>query len=314
MTKRKRLDFRQSPATPLVVLAGIPHPICGRVATLIEQKVGPATRVIFQASGPDSKRLYPAPLVDALIKAVTGFAIRQSSVPAPQHILLAYIPSDDEEKLLAAFDFYAFPIRLSRLSEYNKGRQYRHDQVTCGQYTIESIAAITPQFMEVKRRLSSPSDMEPLFLPPNNFKVSTSERIADKFRGIRSLKQDWSDQMDSIRRVEVTQSELPKHVRTGVRKTVLADARGLLFPHDPSEHSIPRQLDESSTNLEKQSLSLMRTLFRFGVPLRRGYHHDVQFPGGKLIREQFECQDKGKIFLSSSHANVYPNDYIRSGD
>lgn len=312
MVKRKRLDFRKSPATPLVVLAGIPHPICGRVAKSIEQKIVPATRVIFQASGPDPGRLYPAHLVAALIKAVTGFAIRQSSVPAPQHILLAYIPSDDEEELLAAFDFYAFPIRLSRLSEYNNGRQYRHHQVICERYTIESIATITPQFMEVKRRLSFPSDKEPLFLPPNNFKVSTGERIADKFRAIRSLEQDWSDRMDYIRRVEVTKSELPKHVHTGVRKTVLADARGLLFPHDPNEHGIPRQLEEEVT--QEESLSVMRALFRFGVPLRPGYHHDVQFPGRKLSCQQFECQKQGTILLSSSHANVYPNDYIRSSD
>ena len=310
MAKRKRLDFRGSPAKPLIILAGLPHPTCVRIANSIEQKVVPATRVVFQASGHDPKKLYPPHTVVALTKAVTEFAIRQSSIPAPRHILLAYVPSADEEELLTAFDFFVFPLRLNRLSEFdNFGRQYRHDLPTSEPYTIESIRTITPQFMELKRRLSCPSDKEPLFLPPRNFKVSTAESVADKFRAMRRLESAWSDPMHDIARVEVTKSELPKHVHTAAKKMVLADARGLLFPHDPSVHGVPRQLDESRDDFGRTNL--MRASFRFGVPLCPGYHHDVQFCGRKLNGQQFDCERQGLIDLHCSYVNVYPNDYIR---
>jgi hypothetical protein len=311
--KRKRLDFRQTPGAPLIVLAGLPHPICVGVANSIEQEVVPAARVVFQASGFDPRKLYPAHTVAALIRAVSEFSLRQTTIPAPQHILLAYVPADDDEELLAAFDFFVFPVRLSRLSEYDEhGRQYRHNLTTSARYTVDSIATITVQFLEVKRRLSSPSDKEPLFLPPRNFRTSTSECIADKFRSMRQQQLGWTDLIKDVTRVEVTHSELPRHVRTGATKTVLADTRGLLFPHDPSEHAPARQLEEGAPNVERRDV--LKTLFRFGVPLLPGYHHDVQFPGRKLSGQQFECEKKGHVQLRCSYANVYPNDYIRPSE
>lgn len=309
-SKRKRLDFRQTPVAPLIALAGLPHPICGSVANLIEKEVVPAARVVFQASGSDPRQLYPVHTVHALIRAISEFSHRQSVLPAPECILLAYVPADDDEVLLSAFDFFVFPIRLSRLSEFDEhGRQNRHNLTTCAPYTIASIGTMKGQFLEVKRRLSSPSDTEPLYLPPRNFSTSDSECIGDKFRSMRRQQLGWTDSTKDVTRVDVTDSELPKHVPPGTMKTVLADTRGLLFPRDRTEHAPARLIEEGAPNLERQDL--LKTLFRFGVPLRTGYHHDVQLPGRKLTGQQFECSKKGSIQLRCSYANVYPNDFVR---
>ena len=308
MAKRKRPSFQQSTGSPLIVVAGLPFPICARVANSIKQAHTPKPRVVYEPSGQTSKELYPARTVATLLRAVIESCSRQ--ITPPQHILLAYIPSPDDEELLSAFDFFVFPVRLNFLAEYDQnGRQNRHSQAICEQYTRELISTIGPQFMEVKQRLSKPTDKEPLFLPPRNFQISAEECVADRFKALARQKLSWSDPMIDIKRIEVTRTELPKHVGSQGRKTVLADVRGLLFPHDPSEHGMPRDVENNTTDFKRKGT--MRALFRFGVPLRAGYHHDAQFPNRKLAGVLFECGEQGRIHLHCSYSNVYPNDYVR---
>ena len=101
------------------------------------------------------------------------------------------MPAGDEERLLGEFDFFVFPVRLTRLAEYEHGRQYRHDRKICEEYVGPAVETALMNFMEVKRRLSSPNLREPLFLPPRNFKVTNSDRMADIFLGLRRAKTPW---------------------------------------------------------------------------------------------------------------------------
>lgn len=59
-------------------------------------------------------------------------------------------------------------------------------------------------------------------------------------------------------------------------------------------------------------VSLLRSSYRFGVPLPPGFHHDAQFAGRSLYKTSFECAENGPITLSTTHANIYPDDVIRT--
>jgi hypothetical protein len=283
------------------------------VAKATEGSLFPTPRVIFQASGADNKELYKKHTVVELMSAVSGYAIRQlkaqTTPPTPAQILLGYVPATDEEQLLAEFDFFVFPVRLTRLAEYDeRGRQYRHDRKVAQDYVVASLQTALRSFMEVKRRLSSPSLREPFFLPPCNFKVSDSERIADLFGELRRAARPWGSPLPNVRTTRVTREQLRK-LPAGVQKEVLSDSRGLLFPHDRSVHGPARELPPSSSHEERKQF--MRSSFRFGVPLIDGFHHDVQFGGRSLGGETFECSRKGTLQLSCTHANIYPNDFVR---
>jgi hypothetical protein len=261
--------------------------------------------------------LYREEAVAALMKGVTQYAIRQLKAhvapPSPKHIILAYVPSTGEEQLLAEFDFFVFPLRLSRLAEYDAyGRQHRHNRKLAVDYVISSVDAAGRQFMDVKRRLSSISDKEPLFLPPQNFKVSATERIAGLFRRMSRQVAPWTERINRNRVVQATSEDLPRNIPRGARKMVLSDVRGLLFPHDRRQDGPVRELEEGSSHDERKLF--MRASFRFGVPLENGYHHDVQYPGRGLTGQTFDCCREGSIALTCSHANIYPNDYVRPSE
>jgi hypothetical protein len=313
--RRRRYDFRQATRAPLVILAGLPNPICVAVAAAIETRS--RTRVIYQPSCNDGRHLYTEKTVRALVNAVSGFAVRHlksEEIPLiPEHILLAYVPADDQERLLAEFEFYVFPVPLSLLAEYDEnGRQNRHNRTLAEKYIVSSLETALREFTEIKSRLSSVSDKEPLFLPPQNFRVSGTEPIAYVFRSMMRQRTSWADLIDSVQRVAVTSDDLCKHIRKGIKKTVLSDARDLLFPHDPSEHGPERELPQDCSDNDRKHL--MRTSFRFGVRLRNGFHHDVQFAGRNLNGQTFECTREGLLQLNCSHANIYPNDYVRPAE
>ncbi|MCY4585473.1 MAG: hypothetical protein OXB98_05485 [Bryobacterales bacterium] len=312
--KRNRPGLKQKDEVPLVLLAGLPHPICSRVAESVKTSPSLKARVIHQASPSHGKQLYSKDTVEMLIKAVSHYVWRQlNSHPdpqRPQHLLLAYVPASDEEYLLSEFEFFAFPVRLNRMAGYDaSGRQYRHDLDHAKRYVVSSLEKASRQFLtSFKRRLASVSDQEPLFLPPGNFRISKTERMSDIFRTLQQT-DSWSNPIDCVRKVKVTSDDLCKSVPTGANKFVLSDFRSLLFPYGRMFHGRPPKLSENSSHEERKHF--MRSWFRFGVPLLGGFHHDVQFAGRPLKGVQFECSRKGCLKLSCSHANVYPNDYVR---
>jgi hypothetical protein len=319
MTKHRRDARKDARKTPLVLLAGLPHPICGAVANTTENNLVPSHRVIFQASGADNNSLYRVETVRRLLRAVSEYSLRQvkadKEVISPAQILLAYVPAADDERLLTEFDFFVFPVPLTRLANYDQyGRQYRHDRKVAEEYVVASLHTALRSFSEIKRRLSSPSWKEPLVLPPRNFNVSGTEHLADVFREIRRAARPWESALSTIQTKKVTHDELPVHIRKGVSKEVLSDSRSLLFPPDRTNHGIVRELDADSPDEERadyERKQFMRSSFRFGVPLIDGFHHDVQYGGQNLGGEAFECSRRGVVQLKCAYANVYPNDFVR---
>jgi len=316
MTKRRQEVRKGSHGAPLVLLAGLPHPTCSAVASIVEANLSPSARVIFEASGADGSNLYKKQTVTGLVRAVSEYAVRQlkaqTAAPTPTQIILAYVPAADDEQLLSEFDFFVFPVRLTRLAAYDHyGRQHRHNLTTTEEYVLSSIQAALCDFVEIKRRLSSISLREPLFLPPRNFKVSPTERMSDIFKELRQAERHWGSTIPEVRLAKVTHDDLPKHVLGGGHKEIFSDSRDLLFPHDSTNHGFARDLAPASSHEERKQF--MRSSFRFGVPLISGYHHDVQYVGRDLGGATFECSVGGVVQLDSDYANVYPNDFVRPG-
>src|SRR5437763_242950 len=119
--KRHQNLAKQVTKTPLVVLAGLAHPTCSAIAGVLEKNLSPSSRVIFVASSGNDRELYREKTIATLLRGVSEYSIRQrrAEVVTPSQIVLAYVPADDEEQLLRKFDFFAFPVRLTRLAEYN---------------------------------------------------------------------------------------------------------------------------------------------------------------------------------------------------
>ena len=304
---------RQTQTTPLVLLAGFPQSICGVVVSATERNLSPSHRVISAPSGSDDTYLYRVQTVSTIFKAVSEYSVKRrkatTGVLTPTQILLAYVPAADDERLLAEFDFFVFPVPLARLAEYDEnGRQYRHDLKVACEYVAPSIENALRTFVEIKRRLSSLNWRESLFLPPRNFKVSDTERMVDILREMRRGARPWGPPL-SIQTTRVTHEQLPVRLPEGASKDVLRDCRGLLFPLDRGRHGPVRELNADCSDLDRKQF--MQSSFRLGAPLVDGLHHDVQYGGRSLGGEVFECSRKGPIELSSAYANVYPDDFVR---
>jgi len=302
--KRSRLRFREAQITPLIVLAGLPQAVASPVQSHLEAVLKPEHRVISQPARNDDQQLYSVAAVDTLLGVITDYAERSRRAnirpSVPQFILLAYVPSPDEEILLSSFDFCAFPVRLSYLSEYNAQRQRRHDPIASKEYVADRVNIAAGEINDLKRRLSSISSRDPLLLPPKNFLLTKERPIATVFADLVRQRIAWAEPFQGINHVR------PK----GSVRTVLQDARGLLFPPDKESHGLPRELEPDADPEERRLF--LRSAFRFGIPLPEGFHHDVQYEGRSLGEAQFNCCRRGDLSLKCSHANVYPNDYVRA--
>lgn len=77
MPRRKRLDFRQVRPKPIVILAGLPHPIAGAAALFVGAHYSDSPKVIFASSGRDNNELYRPGTVNTLVSGLSAFAVRQ---------------------------------------------------------------------------------------------------------------------------------------------------------------------------------------------------------------------------------------------
>ena len=305
---------------PLLLLAGLPNPIHNRGAALLEGIVGGNAKVIAVPSGADNAALFPDRTVEALFKAASEFAIRrlrttpEGQPPTPKHIILFYVPARDEERLLAAMDFFIFPAPLRELAEYDDfGHQRRHDSESLKGAIEAAVLRLERVFNEdVKRRISSPRAGEPLLLPPINFHLH-EETLTRAFREFRSGVRAWRSPLPEVSVERFDQSRLPNFLHKHEKIDAYRDVRSVVFPcARPNEfHSVLRELDIDS-NLRERG-SLLRSAYRFGVRLPDGFHHDAQLKNGRQFdRTPFDCDREGPVLVSGSHANVYPNDFVRA--
>ncbi len=320
--KRRTLPLSRPVAVSAVdvyVLAGLPQAVFNAAAGFLNQKARSGAKVVGVPSPNKDGRLYSEALLKQLLSLVLPFADRRvrnrpSGAPVqPQRLMLFYVPANDQEVLLEAFDFFVFPVPLKGLSTFEHGRQGRHVLESCFIGIQEALEKARQQFeLLVKPRVLSRKSAEALLLPPRNFQLQSGQ-IRQMFHEFTRGARAWDDHsMEGATLKTFDHDGLPTFLRKSERQTIFQDARDLVFPcARPAEHHGTPPPASGNQDLAYLQYNL-RSAFRFGVPLEEGFHHDVQFEQGRLISSvEFQCSRKGSVPVSASHVNVYPNDYVR---
>ena len=266
--------------------------------------------------------LYRQATIDTLLRGATQFATRRfknrsDDQPArPRRIVLLYVPADDDQQLLAAFDFFVFPVPMRDLAVFDSaGHQKRHQADACERAIEAAFAVYTRQLLGiVQRRIESRQSSEPLLLPPINFHLPGG-RLQQTFCELTRGTRTWENAVPEGVSVEVFDRErLPEFLGYQERQAIYRDARKIIFPcARPNEmHGQRIEIGATATVLSMQDF--LRSVYRFGAPLPEGFHHDAQLEDGRQFKEMdFICSRNGPILVSASHANIYPNDYVRAG-
>lgn len=265
--------------------------------------------------------LYPNVLVSQLIALAGGFALRRRQnapprPPSPKSIMLIYVPSCDEERLLEAFDFAVMPAPATSLSAYGEGgKQLRHNADAAYRTLLDIVSpASLPMaaLAEVSQRLRRLSDKEALLLPPLNFFLRDQRRIHALFLEFRRGQRPATDRFDELVPKLLNRDDIP---RLGAKsRTCQIDARNIAFlnAHPTAFHAMTRELDHDD---KAELISALRTLYRFGAALDDGFHHDAQRADGLPLKNiSFECRKRGQHTLSAPYVNIYPDDFIRPGN
>lgn len=306
--------------TDLYLLAGLPKEVVNATENFLATAYKGSVRVhAVPASSKDGK-LYPQSNIDALLRVALKFIDRRmknkpTAEPHPRSIFLLYVPAQDQDLLLTALDFCVFPVAMRKLAEFIDGRQCRHALKYCFEAVKAAMTIVSRDFQEiVQPRVKSRRSSESLLLPPENFE-GRSGPIREFFVELTRETRSWADPYPDRELLRWFDSEdLPEFLRGGERKEIFRDTRKLVFPcARPSEsHGLtpPVLLEEELRYLQHN----LKTMFRFGAPLEEGFHHDVQLEKGQRIKGvKFRCSRLGCITVDATHANVYPNDYVRPG-
>lgn len=319
---RQRQRKRAAPIAPtppkaLVVLVGLPPATVGEAASRIESEFGCPVRVIPIAASQDDNDPYRNAQVATILNNVVGFARRKSRAeeqPAPSNIFLVYVPSPTQEPMLAAFDFFVFPVALATLGTFENGKQLRHDAAKV-KLAIDDALAPTSQamtsFQVVNASVGAVRHAEALQMPPGNFHTADDEPISTLFRSLRRGERGWDTANDNMTAEEYDKARIP-HLRKGVRKRAYRDVRGLVFLRADllALHGPPRELAPEDGTADE--LLLLRGSYRFGCPLLAGFHHDVQLENDSALDEiVFTCPQKGRVKSADVYVNIYPNDVVR---
>lgn len=302
----------------LFLVAGLPNPLHASAERFVANLVGPTARVIANSSPSFDGRLYRKNTVDTLLSAGAKFAIgrlknRSDDQGArPRRITLLYVPAEDQETLIGAFDFFVFPIPLRDLAHYDSaGRQRRHNRSACEQAIHKAMAVYKAELIGlVQRKIDSRRSQEPLLLPPCNFHLS-DDRLRRVFRELTRGARAWEKSMpDTVAAEPFDRDMLPDFLRPQERQLIFKDERGVVFPCSrPTEMHGAHEID-SAANVERLR-EMLQSAYRFGVSLPQGFHHDAQFDFGRHFdRTPFDCCQKGTLLVSGSHANIYPNDFV----
>lgn len=313
---------RSTTPTDLLLLAGLPNPLHNRMQEFLKGLAGAYAKVIAVPVAGYDGPLYRIQTVKLLLQSAAGFSIRRlrtsgdNQSPQPRRIALFYVPATDDEHLISAFDFFVFPLPLIGLEHFDpNGHQKRHDPVECEQairtafwtYTEELIRLLQP-------RIEQQKSSEPLLLPPRNFHLP-ERRLHNAFCELTRRSRTWQNAMpDGIVPGTFTHEHLPSFLKQQERQQIFRDGRDVLFPcaRRSEYHAPPRDFPPDSDLPVLQDF--LRSVYRFGIPLPDGFHHDAQLEGGcRFENMTFDCTRQGQIVVSGSHANIYPNDFVRIG-
>jgi hypothetical protein len=314
---RRRVVERPGPR-PLIVVAGLPQAVYRRATEGFQARF-PDTIVTGVPAKTADGSLYSVAYLEILLRAVGEFTTRRRSngpvQPSPASVSLYYVPSNDQEKLLAAFDFFVMPVPLEPLAGWsNRGRQLRHNIELCEQVMIAAHQPTSKGRMalnEVTRRLGYESDNESLLLPPKNFQTE-EDSLVSVFRQFRNGQRIWSDRMKELGPTDLNHDDVPKRIDPRQTRHPYVDSRGMAY-FIAHQTAYDGNVWETSEDASVQELTMaMKSLYRFGSSIPQGLHHDVQrSDGGNLAGAHFRCATKGLISSTEDYANIYPNDFVR---
>lgn len=325
MKKPRTLPSQSVPSTSpvdLFLLAGLPNPQHARAEAYLKRIAGANSRVIAAASGSHDGRLFRQGTVSVLFRAAAQFAVRRfknrsdDQAVRPRRIVLFYVPADDDQQLLAAFDFFVFPVPLRGLTAFDElGHQKRYQSGACERAIKDAFDVYSRDLVGVlQRRIESRKSSEPLLLPPLNFQLPgrpLRQAFCELTRGART----WENSVpEGVVATTFDHERLPDFLGYQERQVMYRDARNVVFPcARPGElHGPPPEI--SPTDSESTLRDFLRSAYRFGAPLPDGFHHDAQLEEGRHFRDMpFHCTRNGRILVTASHANIYPNDYVRPG-
>jgi len=319
--KQRALPVAAQPSTnavDLFLLAGFPNPLHARVEESLQTLAGGHSKAIATAFPSYDGALYREKSVQTLFTAGARFAIRRlknrsdDQTARPRRIALFYVPADDDELLIRAFDFFVFPVPLRDLSTYDEtGTQRRHLRNECERAirkAMETYARILVGSLQ--GRIESRKSHEPLLLPPVNFHLP-DERLKRAFCELTRGARAWEDTMPNTIAAETFDNErLPDFLRPQEHQVIFKDARGVVYPCSRATemHGVQGTDPDADAPILRE---MLRSAYRFGTSLPQGFHHDAQFEYGRRFDNiLFDCSQKGACFVSGSHANVYPNDFV----
>lgn len=318
--KPRRIPASGPSTTPvdLFLIAGLPNPLHASVERFVQDRAGQTAKVIASPSSSFDGYLYRKKTVQTLLTAGAQFAVRRlknrsdDQTARPRRIALLYVPADDEEALIDAFDFFVFPIPLRDLAQYDSiGHQRRHDLGVCEQAIHKAMETYTAELIGILQpKIESRKSHEPLLLPPLNFHLP-DDRLRQAFRELTRGARAWEKAMpDTAAAKSFDRNMLPNFLRAQERQLIFKDARGVVFPCSrPTEMHGALAIDLAA-NL-KSLREMLQSTYRFGASLPQGFHHDAQFEYGRHFNQTpFDCCHKGALLVSGSHANIYPNDFV----
>jgi hypothetical protein len=314
---RRHTAIKQPSSAPLFVLAGLPMATFGGAKRLIETNFGKRCSVQGLPAKSSDGNIYDKKHIEQLVALAAEFSRRRrigtAPIPVtPNFVYLLYVPSRDDSTLLREFDFAVFPIALSALGRWSeRGRMLRHDAGAVASAVSASVKDLDETAKGATDRIKLSRATDVLLLPPNNFHLGENENLSKIFMDFRCGRRSWIDRVEELAPEEYNSGTLePLHGKEVQR--CFKDIRQIVFFRPPvSEyHGTQREVDEvvSSTGG-----NILRALYRFGVPLPQGFQHDAQFEGGRTFKSQeFECCEKGRVWVTATHANIYPNDFVRA--
>ena len=305
-------------AVDLFLLAGLPNPLNQRVEEFFQTLAGTNAKVISSPSPSYDGPLYKQRTVDTLLTAGATFAIRRlknrsdDQYARPRRIALFYVPADDDQLLLAAFDFFVFPVPLRDLAKFDEaGHQVRHQRTACEAAIRKGMEVYTRELIGgVQQRVESRRSAEALLLPPLNFHLK-EQRAKDAFCELTRGARAWANAMPEGIDPEIfDRQRLPDFLGHQETQVIYKDTRGVVFPCCRASEPHGGQEFDHSAKVEVLR-DLLQSTYRFGASLPPGFHHDAQFEGGRHFKATpFECSRNGQLSVSATHANIYPNDYV----
>jgi hypothetical protein len=323
--KQRALPVPARPSTnavDLYLLAGFPKPLLARVEEYLQTLAGADSKAIATAFPSYDGALYQQKSVQTLFTAGARFAIRRlknrsdDQTARPRRVALFYVPSDDDEPLIRAFDFFVFPVAMRDLSTYDeRGTQRRHLRHECESAIRKAMETYRRILVgSLQGRIESRKSQEPLLLPPVNFHLP-GERLTRAFCELARGTRTWENSMpDTIVSETFDHERLPGFLRPQEHQVIFKDARGVVYPCSRATemHGVQGiDADADESNLRE----MLRSTYRFGTSLPQGFHHDAQFEYGRHFdNTQFDCSRKGSCLVSGSHANVYPNDFVNPAE